>query len=552
MTIRFIEMKKYSFFLFIIFASLEIVQSQGYSLPEKWADVHSYRFELQLSEQGAEIKGVASIQVRFSEAGKQAWTLDLIKKGLNSASKGMLVDEVKVGDKPVKFTHINNRLRIQLEKPTRAKDERTFTIRYHGVPADGLIISRNKYGDPTFFGDNWPNRARNWLPVVDHPGDKAFCEFVVTAPLQFQVIANGKLLEETDLGDGNRLYHWKSQVPIPTKVMVIGAAEFAVSYHEVYKGVPISSWVYPQDRKAGFYDYALAANVMAYLERNIGPYPYAKLANVQSKTRFGGMENASNIFYSEGSVTGDRSSEQLIAHEIAHQWFGNSASEADWPHIWLSEGFATYFAALYMEFTHGKKKFQQIMGENRDIVLQRGPNQPVVVTNISDLMSLLNANSYQKGSWVLHMLHHKIGGPAFWKGIRVYYDKFKNSNATTKDLQQIMEEASGENLDTFFEQWLYRKENPELGIDWSFNSQTGKIAVTVKQLQSGEPFEVPLSIQITSGNTKKPVSEIYEIELTEKQQEFTMDWKAGAKHTPTEFTPDPETQLLFKATVRKK
>src|SRR5204863_6116924 len=146
-----------------------------------------------------------------------------------------------------------------------------------------------------------------------------------------------------------KITHWKTSVVLPTKVMVIGVARFAIEYEGEINKVPLQSWVYPQNRKEGFSDYSMASGPLDYFSKNIAPYPYEKLANVQSTTRWGGMENAGNIFYYENSVTGKANIEGLLAHEVAHQWFGDSASESDWYHVWLSEGFATYFTQLYLE-----------------------------------------------------------------------------------------------------------------------------------------------------------------------------------------------------------
>ena len=151
--------------------------------------------------------------------------------------------------------------------------------------------------------------------------------------------------------------------------MVIGVAQFAIQYLEAVDNAQISSWIFPQDREKGFYDYALAVPITQWFIDRVGPYPFNKLANVQSKTQFGGMENAGNIFYSERSVTGERNSEGLIAHEIAHQWFGNSASEANWHYVWLSEGFATYFTNLYYEDIYGVENFRERLIQQRNQVI---------------------------------------------------------------------------------------------------------------------------------------------------------------------------------------
>src|SRR5690606_37201773 len=206
----------------------------------------------------------------------------------------------------LQFTHKGDELTITLPGDGGATSGNRYAIEvaYSGEPADGLILSKNKHGGRTLFGDNWPNRARHWLPTVDHPSDKATVEFIVEAPDHYQVVSTGARVEESDIEGDRRRTHTRSEVPIATKVMVIGVARFAVDHVREVNGIPGSSWVYPQDRDAGFSDDARAAAILDYFDSHIGPYPYLKLANVQSKTRYGGMENAGNIFYSEGSVTG--------------------------------------------------------------------------------------------------------------------------------------------------------------------------------------------------------------------------------------------------------
>ena len=212
-----------------------------------------------------------------------------------------------------------------------------LTVGYRGVPATGLIIGDNKHGDRTFFSDNWPNKARNWLPTIDHPYDKAKCEFIVTAPAHYQVISNGLKVEETDRGDGTRLTHWRQSVPIASWLYALGVARFAVQYVDTFEGKSIETWVYPQDRDAGFYDFAVPTKqAMAFYSDMVGPYSYEKLANIQSNSVGGGMEAATAIFYGDASVTGERSERwrNVIIHEVAHQWFGNAVTEYDWDDGW--------------------------------------------------------------------------------------------------------------------------------------------------------------------------------------------------------------------------
>src|SRR6476661_627563 len=318
-------------------------------------DVQHYRFAIQLNDSNNIIKAEAQITIKFLEDVNEV-KLDLVQRKANG--KGMTVINVKQDESDINFLQDSQHVIIHVT--AKKGKELIYTIAYEGEPADGLIISKNKYADRTFFSDNWPDRAHNWLPCNDHPFDKASVEFVVTAPEHYQVVSNGLQIEETNLPDQLKLTYWKEDVPIPTKVMVIGAANFAVNYVGNVDCIPIYSWVYAEDRDSGFQHYAIAKDILPWYIKNIGPYAYKKLANVQSKTIFGGMENASAIFYFENSVNDD-TLDALFAHEIAHQWFGNSACEADWQHLWLSEGFATYMAHLYLENKYGVDSFNKRM-----------------------------------------------------------------------------------------------------------------------------------------------------------------------------------------------
>ena len=510
--------------------SSSLFAQKHYERMEK-IDVQHYEFKLELNDQNDKIRGLATVDIKFNKDINE-FSLDLINE---KDGKGMTVVTVGVNKTRIAHAHENDQLTIQYNG--KKGETKSFVIVYEGVPKTGLIIAKNKYGDRTFFGDNWPDRGRHWLPIVDHPSDKATVAWIVTAPSHYQVIGNGRLVEQTNINDDLTLTHWKSDVVIPTKVMVIGAARFAVQVVDEIQGAPVSSWIYPQDKDKGFYDYALALPIMDWFINHVGPYPYAKLANVQSKTQFGGMENASNIFYSERSVTGNRTSEGLIAHEVAHQWFGNSASEANWHHAWLSEGFATYFTNLYMEQKYGRDRFVEMVRSQRNSVIEFSKNQlvPVVNPSVTDYMKLLNTNSYQKGGWVLHMLRKEVGDDIFWQGIKAYYKKFTLSNALTADLQEVFEAVSGKDLGQFFKQWIFTAGQPDIIVDHSFKN--GVLNLLVVQNQS-ETFSFPLEIDIVfSDGTKQRAV----LQVNEKRQAFTIKTKEKAAHI--EF--DPDSWLLF-------
>lgn len=505
-------------------------------------DVQHYNFNIALRDDNDSISGLAIIDIKFLE-NTDKLELDL---GSVKSAKGMEVLSVwedNTMDKLLTFQHKSDKLIITLSKTVSPGEAHQYTIKYHGIPADGLIISKNKYKHRTFFADNWPNRGHNWLPCNDTPSDKASVEFVVTAPDHYQVVSNGILIEETNLPGNKKLTHWKEDVQISTKVMVIGAADFAVNLSGVVNGcIPVYSWVYPEDRDKGFYDYAQAAEILPFFINYVGPYGYKKLANVQSKTIFGGLENANTIFYSENYISGKRLKEDLFAHEIAHQWFGNMATEKSFAHLWLSEGFATYMTILYMENKYGKDTAKAMLIEDRNQVIAFAKNsQRPVVDETSNFMELLNANSYQKGGWVLHMLRRQLGDAVFQKSIRTYYETYAGKNADTRDLQRIFEKTSGKDLSTFFNQWLYQSGIPLVEIKWNYQASTKKIELTVNQTQKNG-FIFPLELKLNNANNKTSVKT-----LTVEQSTQKFSWTVSEK--PVSIEADPNVSLLIKANI---
>ncbi|MEO7990728.1 MAG: M1 family metallopeptidase [Chryseolinea sp.] len=535
-------MKRIYLLLSIILASYQ-VSSQVIPLNDG-IDIKHYTFQLELNDSTNIISGTATIQILF-EKNVTAFELDLVNK--NSKGAGMIVKNVLMNGSSLKFTHQQDKLKIALSEASKVNDLLTFIITYSGIPQDGLIISKNIFGDRTFFGDNWPNRAHHWLPTIDHPSDKASVDFIVTAPSIYEVIGNGIKIEESFLNNKQKRTHWKEEVDLPTKVMVIGAARFAIHHSGDVNTIPVESWVYPQNRTEGFYDYAIATNILKYFNEHIGPYPYKKLANVQSTTRYGGMENASNIFYFEKSVNGKNEQENLIAHEIAHQWFGNSASEIDWHHVWLSEGFATYFTHLYTEFHHGRKVMEIDMQKDRNSAIEfnKTKSLPIVFTTLpQDLMEILSANSYQKGGWVLHMLRNEVGDIAFWAGIRKYYRNFSYGNAQTIDFQNIMEEVSGKNLDLFFNQWLFRAGHPNLDGAWSYDAKTKMLSLSIDQVQKGQPFDFQLEVGIYAEN--QPLPKLEKVRIDKAVNKFSIPISVK----PVKISLDPNTNLLFEGKLK--
>ena len=516
--------------------------------PKNWGiDMRHYAFDLQLSDETDVIYGKATVEAQFTAPGQSVLRLDLINQSDSLDGKGMVVSRVHENGVDRAFQHENDEILIQLGREIPPLDIVVITIEYHGHPASGLKIAPTKYGDRSFFSDNWSSRAKHWLPTVDHPYDKASNEFIVTAPNHYQVISNGLLMEETDLGFGLRRTHWKNSVLIATWLYVLGAAEFAVQYVDTFEGKSIQTWVYKQDRDAGFYDFAVPTKqALAWLTDLVGPFSYEKLANIQSNSVGGGMEAATAIFYGDRSVTGtrDRRWQHIIVHEIAHQWFGNAVTEYEWNDLWLSEGFATYYTLLFRQHAYGHDDFVEGLKDARDRVFRYYENDydfRIIREHFSDLNDVSGSMIYQKGAWVLHMLRALVGEDAYNAGVRSYYAAYKDANASTADFRRHIEQASGMELDWFFEQWLYQGGVVHLDGHWTVNN--GAFTITLQQTQPQYTFRI------------RPTIDVHFDDGSSTRISMFVEGRGPVNHRlqdtrrVTDVVVDPETELLARWTL---
>ena len=497
-------------------------------------DALHYRFRLTLADGTARIEAEADITLKLN-AYTREFALDLIAK---TADRGMSVAAVTTAGQPVAYSHETNRLKLAVPANAKAGDELTYTIKYAGTPADGLRALETVHGDPAIFSDNWPDRARHWLPLIDHPYDKATGEMIVVAPAQFQVVSNGRLVEEIDLPNGRRRTHWHQSVPIASWLFALGVARFDVHHVAMVRGIPLQTWVFPQDRVQGRALFEETSRVaLEFFGEHVGPYSYEKLANVQASGIGGGMENATAIFYGDKDVASGRAP---VVHEIAHQWFGNAVTERDWDDVWLSEGFATYFAHLYTEHVEGRDAFARDLARSRERVLEeedKRPNTPIIHRNLSDMKGVLNQLVYQKGGWVLHMLRQEIGTDRFWAGIRDYYRRYRDQNASTDDLRQVMEQVSGKDLRWFFTQWLTRSGVPFVEGGWRFAPDRQRLEVTLRQTQEVDPFRLNVEIGLVENDGATRVERVA-FETRENQFVFAV------KALPKAVVLDPNTALM--------
>jgi aminopeptidase N len=560
--------------------------------------IAGYTFDITLSDANDEFVVIETVEVQFVTAGVTTIELDLCKFSAQPRSgrmangfadpcaepvggrggaatspkggKGMTVTGVAAGGQALTYQHENDRVRVTMPRAFKPGESFTFTVNYHGVPATGILVGNNRHGDRSFVSNSWPDKSRNYRATIDHVAMKAPVTHVITAPAQYQVVSNGRLMEQTDLANKLRRTVWKESVPISPWLMSLAVAPFAVDRIGDYRGIPLWSWTYPQEREAGLNAFrAHTQPVLEFFIDRIGPYSYEKLAQVQANGVGGGMELASSIFYGYGPAGPGR---QLIAHEMAHQWFGDAVTESDWDDVWLSEGFATYFALLYTEFRDGRDAFLEGVRRSKAAAVNyaiANPSSTIVHDNLADISRVIanNAQIYQGGAQVLHNIRGVIGTDTFWSGIRLYHGRFKDSTATTDDLRRAFEEAcasagnrcpaGGRDLTWLFRQLLNRGGALQVNGTWRYDAGSKQLQVTLEQTQTTGLYRMPIEVQVTVTTTApaggrgsaapQPASVTHIALITDTQHTFT--WPCETE--PVSVVLDPNAWVVMRSSLRQ-
>jgi aminopeptidase N len=511
---------------------------------ESWRPKH-YLVNITLNDKLSEISASARLDVAIV---KPTRVIDLDFGELT-------VDRVTIDSKPLKFTHDNGKLLVDLPGPAKVGDSIALTVDYHGKPKDGLLLTADKDGHPAAVGDNWPNRVHHWIPSFDHPSGKATVTFNITAPAGQEVVANGRLDHVETTVNGQRTWTYTEGIPIPPYCMIIAVGEFAKVEPVQPALTPLSYYVPLSDREFAQQGFSPGAPAVEFFTQYIGRYPYEKLALIVGATRFGGMENSSAIvftstLFSRPARVGmsktfgvPANNVSLIAHEIAHQWFGDSVTESTWSDLWLSEGFATYFAGLFVQRYEGEEAFQQYMKDasRRAFEYERAHRTPIFDRDTENLMSLLNPNNYEKGAWVLHMLRANLGDALFFKSIRTYYDSHLQSNASTEDLRRAFEKVSGKDLRGFFARWVYDSGHPQYELAWYWLGNK-ELRMVLTQRQSGNAFADPVPVTITTASGKRDV-------VLKPSGKLWIE-RVPLREKPIRVEVDPRNVLLDEATIK--
>ena len=468
----------------------------------------------------------------------------------------MRIDSVRIDAMSANYIQKDGKLFVTLAGPSKKDERLKIAIEYHGRPKDGLILSTDKDGKPSVTGDNWPDRVHHWIPTLDHPSAKATVRFTVTAPARDLVVANGRLESTLSSSATTRTWVWNESVSISPYCMIVAVGQFARLEAKDQSITPLSYYVPQSDRRFAMQGFAPAAPSLKYFSEIVGEYPYEKLAMIVGATTFGGMENSSAIVFGSGLFNDFQTKQprskrfhiptglrDVVAHEVAHQWFGDSVTEATWADLWLSEGFATYFEGLFIEKYEGGNEFRSYMKTiaEKYFAYEMKSRTPIHDKETEGLKALLNSNVYDKGAWVLHMLRGVVGEKAFFQGLRDYYAKYRDSTATSEDLRAVFENVSGKDLKWFFTQWIYNSGHPSYVVMWKWipsgnANSSGTVELEIRQTQRGDAFQNLLIIELRTpvGPQRTTVTPV------EKHLEISIP----AAHEPIAITLDPDQFVL--------
>jgi aminopeptidase N len=474
----------------------------------RFVDVKHIKAELALNTKKREVRGTVTHTMSPLHPYLTQVTLDCGSK--------LVVNKVSIGPKavPCTFTIKDSKLTVTLDHAYDAGKTFELAITYSGSPEKGLyfVMPEAPYSEKSlsFWTQGEAEDTHHWLPCYDYPNDRATSEMIITAERPLFVLSNGALIETREGAADTRTYHWKMDVPHSSYLISLAAADFAI-YHDKVGDLPLDYYV------GKHVDEATARRFMGKTPKMIGffgaktgqPYPYNKYATVCVPDFIaGGMENITATTMTETVLQDEisaleRNADGLVSHELAHQWFGDLVTCKDWSHIWLNEGFASYFAALFTEHEEGEDAFRLEMdGALRGYLGgDQGYRRPIVETRYELPDSMFDGVTYSKGACVLHALRGLLGDETWWKGIGRYLSRHKNGVVETDDFRKAMEAASGKDLKWFFDQWAYKAGHPELKVRWRYEDADQTVRVAVQQTQTLDDqtplFRLPTTLELT-------------------------------------------------------
>ncbi len=452
----------------------------------------------------------------------------------------MRINGVKLSaDEPIPFTYDSTQLIVKLDRLTSPLDTITIRISYSCQPKRGLYFIASDSHYPKKPRQIWSQGQamdnRYWFPCYDFPDDKATSEMIATVRSSYSVISNGRIVDVRNHEESHtKTVHYLQSKPHSTYLISIIAGEY-VTLKEMADSIPLFYNIYPDQVSDAHRSFQHTGDMLRFFSRQIGvPYPWDKYdQTVIADFMFGGMENTSATTLTDNTIHDNRahldiSSDNLIAHELAHQWWGDLLTCRDWPNAWLNEGFANYFTGAYTEYRLGIAEAAysffsagKCNAKNND--RQRYKNIMVYDKRIAST-EFPDGLAYFKGGLVLRMLRHILGDSVFWKGINHYAKKFSYQTVSTEEFVQAINESVGRDLNWFFDQWLYKKGFPEFHVEARWDKEKRVLALSVKQMQtlsdSVPVFKTPVDLLIVTSKEKRHQV----IEISKASEEFSFSF----------------------------
>jgi aminopeptidase N len=478
---------------------------------ERTYDVLHYKLTISIDERKKTVSGEVAITLVPLRPALSEIVLDAAE---------LYVGRVSLGRESLKYSTQQEKLHLFLKRPVHLDDTLTIAVRYSASPRKGLYFIQPDNGYPDRPWQVWSQGQAEdnhfWFPCYDYPNDFATSEMIVTVNDRFTAISNGKLLKAThNSKDRTKTYHWRESKPHVSYLISLVVGEY-IELKDSWAGIPISYYVYPHQKEIAKYSFSKTPAMVKFFSEKIGlRYPWEKYAQtVVADFIYGGMENVSASTLTDFTIHDERahldvSSDGLVAHELAHQWWGDAVTCRDWSHAWLNEGFATYFTNAFQESDSGfhYAAYNLLSTQNNLVETDTGSaRRPTVTNRFLDPSDIFDNRIYGKGACILHMLRFVLGDELFWKGIKHYITKHAFGNVETHDFKTAMEEATGYNLYWFFRQWVYQAGYPEFRVTTQWDSVWKIVKMTVQQEQhlpeytredpSGDVFITPVEVEI--------------------------------------------------------
>jgi len=513
---------------------------QALLTPGAPVDVENYVINMRVSLGPNRVDGSVRLTARVLTAGLATLDVGLFDE--------MQVTSILEGITPLAFTRSANKLHINLGPPRDAGQLIDIVITYGGTPpvrgyGSFNFATHNGGTQPVIFSLSEPTYAPTWWPCIDDPADKAIVEMNLTVPGPLTGVSNGKLVSTVSNADGTKTFLWQSDYPISTYLVSVAITNYATwtdTYSPVTGGLDmlVQHWVYPEHLADAQQDLSVTVPMLEFFSSTFGEYPFVAEKYGHAIFAFGGgMEHQTVTSYGAPFITGDNDYDWIVAHEMAHQWWGDSVTLADWRETWLNEGFASYSEALWTEHLGGAAALRGYMAGF--------DSRPFCGPLYNSGCNIFGHTIYDKGAWVLHMLRHVIGDASFLQALRDWASDFAFSNATTADLRATMEAASGRYLGDFFDRWVYQTGEPAYRWGWTAaQTPAGWIThVRIEQTQAGAPFIMPIDLRIWTG---EDVFSTAVVENTSAVQDFALP---PVPDRPVSLEFDPGYWILKSTTV---